>query len=79
MHNAISPDTEFESIQSELLLNLIAIVKLQQLNIELLWEACGTGRAPVHALTEMRESSGHLTDRLEQFYGPLARTEKPAN
>ena len=79
MHDAIYHDSEFEVIQSELLLNLIAIVKYQQANIELLWEAFGAGKAPPHALLRMRESSGRLTASVENFYGLIARNGQTVN
>lgn len=72
-------DGEFEAVQSELLLNLIAIVKIQQLNIELLWEALGSGKAPQDSLLQMRESSVRLTDSIGQVYGKLACNEPAAN
>ena len=70
-YDAVIYDLEFESVQSELLLNLVALVKFQQLNIELLWEAVGAGKKPVKAMTQMRESGVRLADSVEQMRGMM--------
>jgi hypothetical protein len=72
-------DAEFEAVQSELLLNLIALVKLQQLNIELLWEAFASGKAPVTAMTQMRESGIRLADSMERVHGMMVSNDKCVN
>jgi len=76
---AMLPNAEFEAIQSELLLNLIAVVKIQQLNIALLWEAIGSGKASVPVAAKMRESSLRLDDCIERVYGLITDNAKSVN
>lgn len=69
---------EFEAIESELLLNLIAIVKIQQLNIALLWKAIGIENEPVQAVATIRESTDRLAECIENVYGLVNSRRSPA-
>jgi hypothetical protein len=62
-YDAMSCDPEFESIESELLINLIAFVKFQQLNIELLWKELAAGKPPAPAIAQMRETASAFLSR----------------
>jgi hypothetical protein len=51
--------------------NLLVVVKLQQLNIELLWEAYTSGKPSADGLAKVRESNLRLVDTMEQMVGVI--------
>ena len=59
--------------------NLVVIVKLQQLNIELLWEAYASGKPPADGLAQVRESNLRLADTMEQMVGVIMASNQLGN
>lgn len=51
----------------DLLVNVLVVLKLQQLNIDLLWEAYTSGKPPSEELTLVRESNRRLAETMEQM------------
>jgi hypothetical protein len=51
----------------DLLVNVLVVLKLQQLNIDLLWEAYTSGKPPSDELTLVRESNRRLAETMEQM------------
>ena len=55
----------------DVLVNVLVVLKLQQLNIALLWEAYTAGKPPSDELTQMRESNRRLAESMEQMVGTM--------
>ena len=51
--------------------NLLVVMKLQQLNIELLWEAYASGKPPAAGLAQVRESNLRLAATMEQMVSAI--------
>ena len=51
----------------DLLVNVLVVLKLQQLNIDLLWEAYTAGKPSSNELTLVRESNRRLAEIMEQM------------
>lgn len=56
----------------DVLLDILVAVKLQQLNIELLWKAYGAAGPPVESIAQLRESNLRLANSMEQVAAVLA-------
>jgi hypothetical protein len=69
----LSPDI------SEILVNVLVVLKLQQLNIELLWEAYASGKPPVGVLVQVRESNRRLTDSMDQMATAILTAHRTVN
>lgn len=62
----------------DVLLDILVAVKLQQLNIELLWKALGATAPPVEGMAQLRESNLRLANSMEQVAAVLAsRNQRP--
>jgi hypothetical protein len=51
----------------DLVVNVLVVLKLQQMNIELLWEAYTAGKPPSEGLNLVRESNCRLAKSMEQM------------
>ncbi|MBZ5567248.1 MAG: hypothetical protein LAN64_05270 [Acidobacteriia bacterium] len=55
----------------DILVNVLVVLKLQQLNIDLLWEAYTSGKPPSDEVTQVRESNRRLAESMEQMVGVM--------
>jgi hypothetical protein len=62
----------------DLLANVLVVLKLQQMNIELLWEAYAVGKPSNEGLTLMRESNCRLAKSMEQMVSLMLDTNRSA-
>ncbi|MBZ5631078.1 MAG: hypothetical protein LAO06_19670 [Acidobacteriia bacterium] len=63
----------------DLLVNVLVVLKLQQLNIDLLWEAYTSGKPPSDELTKMRESNRRLAESMEQMVSVMLGSDRLGN
>ncbi|HKN32861.1 MAG TPA: hypothetical protein VJX16_06405 [Terriglobales bacterium] len=62
----------------DLLTNVLVVLKLQQMNIELLWEAYTAGKPHEEGLILVRESNCRLAKSMEQMVNALLDTNPGA-
>ena len=55
----------------DILVNVLVVLKLQQLNIDLLWQAYTSGKPPSDEVTQVRESNRRLAESMEQMVGVM--------
>ena len=60
----------------DMLTNLVVVVKLQQLNIELLWQAHDPSKSSEINLQKVRESNLRLTATMEQMVNAIMCKEQ---
>ncbi len=63
----------------EILVNVLVVVKVQQLNIELLWEAYASGKPPLSGMHELTESNRRLAASMEEMVNALAAVGRIGN
>jgi hypothetical protein len=63
----------------EIVINMLLILKLQQLNIELLWKANASETLPIEGASQLIESSRRLADSMEQIAAILAASNTPTH
>jgi hypothetical protein len=63
----------------DILVNLLVVVKLQQLNIDLLWEAYASGKPPAAGLAQVRESNLRLAASMEQMVSAILANNLTGN
>ena len=64
---------------ADILVNLLVVVKLQQLNIELLWEAYASGKPSAAGLAQVRESNLRLVASMEQMVSAIVANQRNGN
>jgi hypothetical protein len=60
----------------DLLVNVLVVLKLQQMNIELLWEAYAAGKPPDEGLILVRESNCRLAKSMEQMVSVMLEVSR---
>ena len=60
----------------DVLLDILVAVKLQQLNIELLWKAYGAAEPSIESIDQLRESNLRLANSMEQVAALIASRNK---
>ncbi len=63
----------------DILVNLLVVVKAQQLNIELLWDAYSSGQPPPPGLFEVRDCNSRLMASMEQVIPIIAARNLTSN
>jgi hypothetical protein len=72
-------DIEVHASLVEVVTNMLLILKLQQLNIELLWKANTSGILPIEGASQLIESSRRLANSMEQIAAILAASNTPTD
>ena len=61
----------------DILVNVLVVLKLQQLNIDLLWKAYTSGKPPSDELTQVRDSNRRLAETMEQMVSVMLGKNQP--
>ena len=63
----------------DILVNVLVVLKLQQLNIDLLWEAYTSGKPPSDEVPQVRESNRRLAESMEQMVSVMLGSDRLGN